>query len=399
MASKLLTRWLLPEASGRWSLPGGAYALTRTAHALRPLLLGLSRIETRRHRRRLAELSVDRPIYICGIARAGTTITLEMLHRHPAVATHRYYNLPLPYLPCWGTDLVRGLPLEDAGPVERIHQDGLLVTKDSPEGVEERLWMSFFDALHDETHSNVLDGGTQQPRFERFYRDHIRKLVLHQGRQRYIVKNNNNVARLEYLLRIFPDARFVLVVRDPVAHVASFVKQQRLFNKLCNHDPRLNKSLPIVGHFEFGPDLRFINVGRADDIARIREHWAAGHEVAAWATYWASIYGFLADRLEASPALAAAAFLLQYETLCRDSAETIDRLLAHTELAAGPFAPTKADFVARLHEPTYYQHGFSAVEEAQIREITHPVAARFGYGADGSAPRAPAGDTLADGEA
>jgi hypothetical protein len=384
MASKLLTKLMLPEAAGRWSLPTASYALTRAAHALRPLLKGLSRVETVVNRRALEEVPIDRPVYVCGIARAGTTITLELLHRHPVAATHRYYNLPLPLLPVWGTRLVESLPLAEMDGVERVHADRLKVTRRSPEGVEEGLWMSFFAHLHDEGCSNVLDADTAHPSFERFYRDHIRKLLLVQGRSRYIVKNNYNVTRLAYLHHLFPDARFLVIVRDPVAHLASLMKQQRLFLKLCAEDPRMLTSISIVGHFEFGPRLTFINVGRPSALEQIRDHWSQGRQVAAWATYWASVYGFLADGLEADAGLSAATRVVRYEDLCRESGPTIDAMLGHIGFAAEPFQETRARYVESLSEPRYYQHDFTEDDVATIRRITADVAARYNYEATAS---------------
>ncbi|MFH2008248.1 MAG: sulfotransferase [bacterium] len=382
MASKLLTKLFVPEASGRWFLPRAAYGLTRAVHALRPVLRGLSGLETALNRRALRAVAIDRPVYVCGIARAGTTITLELLHRHPVAATHRYYNLPLPYLPHWGTRLIEALPLAEHDGVERVHADRLKVTRRSPEAVEERLWMCYFEHLHDERRSNVLDAGTVSPAFERFYRDHIRKLLLTQGRTRYLVKNNYNVTRLAYLRRLFPDARFLLIVRDPVAHLASLMKQHRLFMKLCAEDKRMLESISIVGHFEFGPRMAFVNVGDGA-LGRIRDHWAQGRQVAAWATYWASLYGFLADGLDADSALAAATRVVRYEDLCRDSAQTIDALLRHIGFAAEPFREIKARYVESLSEPRYYQHGFTEQDLATIRQITADVAGRFGYDAAG----------------
>ena len=43
----------------------------------------------------LTDVRVDRPIYVTGLARSGTTILLETLARHPEVATHRYRDFPM----------------------------------------------------------------------------------------------------------------------------------------------------------------------------------------------------------------------------------------------------------------------------------------------------------------
>jgi hypothetical protein len=376
---KLLSRLFLPEAAGRWSTPAGARAVTGLGSRLGGLMRGLGHLETRLMRRRLAGWPVDRPIYVCGIARAGTTVTLELLHRHPEVATHRYFHLPLPQIPCWSARLVQALPLEEAPAVERIHADRLRVTKDSPEMVEERLWMAYFPDLHSERRSGVLDARASNPRFTRAYADHIRKLCCSQGRPRYAAKNNNLITRLPYLVRLFPDARILLVVRRPLAHVASLEKQQRLFERLCADDPRLARYMAIVGHYEFGPHQRFLHAGDDHAIARVRACWDAGQRAEAWGRYWACLYGHVRDALDADPTLAATTHVVRYEDLCRDSGPVIDALLRHAALDPAPFAPVRAHYAATLTEPDYYRHGFSGAEVATIEELTAAVAARYGY--------------------
>ena len=59
--------------------------------------------------------------------------------------------------------------------------------------------------------------------------DHLCKVVLLRGGARYVSKGNYNVCRIAYLRRLFPDAKFVVPVREPVARVHSLVKQHRLF--------------------------------------------------------------------------------------------------------------------------------------------------------------------------
>ena len=72
-------------------------------------------------------------------------------------------------------------PQKAAPPVERTHKDGIKVTPDSPEALEEVLWMAFFPGLHDPRQNAALDERTSNPAFERFYRDHIRKLLQVRG--------------------------------------------------------------------------------------------------------------------------------------------------------------------------------------------------------------------------
>jgi hypothetical protein len=206
-----------------------------------------------------------------GLARAGSTILLEWLGRHPDCATHRYKDYPLVHIPYWWNAFLSRTPQRSAGPAERAHADRILITPESPEAFEEVLWMSFFPGLHSPEHSNVIDGGIRHPHFESFYRDHIRKLLLVRGGRRYLSKANYHVTRLEYLQLLFTDARFVIPVREPVWHIASLMKQHRLF---CEQEAANVKALAHmqrVGHYEFGLDRRPINPGDDARTAEIRE--------------------------------------------------------------------------------------------------------------------------------
>ena len=75
------------------------YVVTKFFSSFTKLSYLLDRIETLLLRDRINELTIDRPIYIVGLARAGTTITLEILEKHPFLASHKYKHLPMPFLP------------------------------------------------------------------------------------------------------------------------------------------------------------------------------------------------------------------------------------------------------------------------------------------------------------
>jgi hypothetical protein len=338
----------------------------------------LGDLETRMIADDLSGIPVEAPIYVSGLARSGSTILLEALARHEHTATHRYKDYPPVFTPYfWNWFLERAQKRE--GPaVERSHKDGIAITPESPEAFEEVLWMAFFPALHDPGASAVLDRKTRHPEFEAFYRDHIRKLLRVRGAARYLAKANYNVTRLEYLLEIFPDARFVVPVRDPVWHVASLMKQHALFCVAGTADPRALAHLQRVGHFEFGLDRRPVNIGDADGIGEILNLWQGGAEVEGWARYWSQLYGYVADRLEANPRLRDATLLVGFEELCREPRKVLRTVLDHCRLpAADAFVDEQA---CRIRFPSYYRPAFSAEELALIERCTAPTAARFGYG-------------------
>lgn len=337
----------------------------------------LGNFDTRMAADAIEDISIEAPIYIAGLARSGTTILLELLAEHPAVATHRYRDFPPVFTPwLWDRWLAR-VPQNNETATERAHGDGIAVTSQSPEAFEEVLWMAFFEHIHASDHSSVLDAQTSNPAFEQFYREHIRKLLAIRNGQRYVAKGNYNLMRLQYLQSIFSDARFVLPVRDPVWHIASLMKQQTLFEAGETAHPRALEHMRRVGHFEFGLDRRPIHTGDDDAVDHIQQLWADGHEVEGWAHYWAMIYADVDERLSRDGRLNEAALVIRYEDLCGDSQAVLERFYAHCGLDID--SATIEQAAARLRLPGYYKPAFSDAELRQIRDITGPVAARYGY--------------------
>lgn len=332
--------------------------------------------ETRLLSERIAPLEIDRPIYVTGLARSGSTILLELLARHPDAATHRYRDFPpvlTPWLWSWFLDRAAR---KDHVATERAHRDRIKVTPESPEAFEEVVWTTFFPDSHDPAKDAVLDAHVRNAAFDAFYRDHIRKLMLLRGGSRYVAKGNYNVTRLGYLRELFPGARFILPVRDPVWHIASLMKQHDLFCKEEARDARILRHMQRSGHFEFGLDRRAIDAGDEDRTNRVMELWRAGREVEGWAEYWAMIYGHIADVLDRDPELNAATRIVRYEDLCADPAEEMRNILGHCALPTHDLPKTASAMIAA---PNYYQPVFNEAERELILRCTEHVAQRFGY--------------------
>jgi hypothetical protein len=347
------------------------------------LWIGLGKLETRALADHIEPVAIEQPIYIAGLARAGSTVLLETLARHPDTATQAYRDFPAiftPYLWNWFLDRAEGA---DGPARERAHGDGIQVTADSPEALEEGIWMAFFPDAHRAGHSDVLHETTCAPAFEAFYRDHLRKILWMRHGRRYLAKGNYNVTRMEYLLRLFPDARFVIPVREPEAHVASLMRQHRRFCPLHARQPSTLRYMQRLGHFEFGLDRRVIDVDDAADAEAIREAWARGDETTGLALQWRNVYRYVADRLDACPALRRAALVVRHEDLCRRPGETLREVMDHCGLEATPGFITEA---AQRMKVAGTDNGLSASERRTIAAITGETRARFDYA--GPVPRA-----------
>lgn len=327
----------------------------------------LGRLETRLLEDRIAAVRVAAPIYVCGLARSGSTILLELLATHDDTVTHAYRDFPLVHTPYFWNRFLDRAQRETAA-VERAHGDGILVTPESPEAVEEVLWMSFFPGLHQPGAVDVLDSDTWAPAFERYYDEHLRKLLWLRKGQRYLAKGNYNSTRMRYLARLYPDARFIVPLREPLAHVASLQRQHQRF---CDHharDPKAQRYMSRLGHFEFGLDRRAVHTGNAARYEAIRSAWARGDDIEGYAMAWDDLYRHIADQLDASPSLRTATLVVRHEALCDAPEAQVRRLFDHCGLPLGPGAQTR--LAARVQD----ESSSAELTQAQRQRITELTA-------------------------
>lgn len=298
------------------NLRSADYLLTRFAQALPGQMKLLGDIETDLLGDRLDAITIDRPVFIAGLARSGTTLLLNLLAKLPQVATHRYRDFPFLFVPvAWNR--LQGRMGRSSAPVERAHRDRIKITKDSPEAFEEPIWAYFFPTIHDPNALHRLTAADRQPRFDAFYLQHLRKLLLLRRGRRYVSKGNYNVTRIEYLADLLPDARFVVPVRHPVAQVESLMRQHRLFMEYSERDNRVPQYLRAAGHFEFGPQRVPVNID-LEHARRIGMAWSRGEDELGYAWMWRSIYSHVAALRCANERLAQRIEFVRYETLCAD---------------------------------------------------------------------------------
>ena len=234
----------LPE----FSFPVPMYYLMKFLTKTNLTTVKLGNFMSRRMKKKIAKTDFENPIYVIGLARAGTTVTVEMISEHPDVAVHKHMHVMDPFIPQVVHSIAKLLPFIFKKKVERIHRDGLAVNRDAPEAVEEMLWLKFFEGLHDETKSFIKNEETSHPAFENFYRDNIKKLMITQKSTRYVAKNNYNITRMKYLHKLFPDCKFVLVVRHPENHIASYIKQEKLFLEMESGNEKIRDWIVRVLH-------------------------------------------------------------------------------------------------------------------------------------------------------
>jgi hypothetical protein len=341
----------------------------------RDFWLGLGRLESRLVAGELEAIPLTMPIYVAGLARSGSTLLHEIVASHPGVATHRVKDYPLVYTPYWWRRATAGL--RPTPPRERAHADKVLIAPDSPDALEEMIWMAFFPRCHDPSRDNRFGAEGRHPAFEDFYRTHIRKVLLAEKAARYVAKANYHVARLPYLARLFPDAKFILPVRSPESHIVSLMRQHRWFSQGHRKYPRSLAFMQRSGHFEFGRDRRPINLGDGQRVREILRAWAAGEEIRGLALSWDMVYGHLARLLASDARIREMTKVVRFEDLCNAPEKTIRAILDHCHLPE--VDPVLARLAGKIRTPDYYESPLTPAESAAIRKETAGTAAQWGY--------------------
>ncbi|MEX0727695.1 MAG: sulfotransferase [Planctomycetaceae bacterium] len=247
----------------------------------------------------LERRSIDRPVFITALPRAGTTLLLETWAKLPEFAAHTYRDMPFVLTPMlWNR--FAGLFHRAEITRERAHGDGMLIRGDSPEALEEVAWKTYWRPHYqfDRIVPWRRDERDVNDEFPDFFRNHMRKIILlRRGSAdgtRYLSKNNLNIARIGLLKRLFPQSIIVVPFRQPLQHAASLLRQHLNFTRIHREDRFAAEYMRAIGHFEFGENLQPIDFD--DWLNQRREKEFTSLKV--WLEYWLATYRHLltADR-------------------------------------------------------------------------------------------------------
>lgn len=284
-------------------------------------------------------IPVERPIFVCGLARAGTSLVTRTIAAAPGLASPRYRDMPFPLAPN-GWARLAGRRRLAAAP--RGHGDGLGHDLDTPEAIEEAFWRCFEGGryLRPEGLAPVPPERGTLARFRRY----MALVLLAGGGRRYVSKNNNNILRVASLAGAFPDALFVHPFRHPAAQAASLERQHVRAVERQKADPFRLRYAEWLGHHEFGLGRRpFLLPGGGGG----------------WLGTWSAVYRHLLDQPEG---VRGRQFFLDYDTLCRSPERVLGalgrflgtgRLDADVRAStddAGAIPPDVQDIYRRLRE-------------------------------------------------
>jgi hypothetical protein len=184
------------------------------------------------------DLKVDnRYVFISGMARSGTTILLNSIYETGEFASLTYQDMPFILSPNIWSKLNQNTTAIIKQ--ERAHNDGIKIDTLSPEAFEEIFWRTYSDDEFDTNND---------------FTDFIHLLCLKYRKQRYLSKNNQNIKRIEYLIKHFPNSKIIIPFREPLQHAYSLFNQHKKFSSLQKKDDFIRRYMSLIGHSEFGLD-------------------------------------------------------------------------------------------------------------------------------------------------
>ena len=269
---------------------------------------------------------VSSPVYIAGLARAGTTILLEALYSTGAFTTLTYRDMPLVTAPYLWSKITKGRRITTETKKERAHGDNLYVNYDSPEAFEEVFWMTFSDAAYvKENHLEVQDVDN---RLVEKYKKYVGNIIARHGKGgtvRYLAKNNNNLLRIDTIKSAFADAIIIVPFRNPINHARSLHIQHQRFLKRHAKDSFSQRYMNWLGHFEFGASLKSFKVHQ--DALPVNKEEPAKLDY--WLRYWKSVYEYLIEGYNSD------VLFFNYDKFCEQPEQCLVRLESELLLAGG----------------------------------------------------------------
>jgi len=238
-----------------WGRLGRILAATTLASPLRLL-------ERLRFGRAVNRTRIDKaPVFVLGVARSGTTHLHNLISRDPQFGVVSTFQAIVPTFCLTGGSRLKGV-MARLAPARRP-MDRMRLSMDLPQEEEVAISnlcelsavyaLSFPRRAREIYEKYSFMRGLSEGeirRWERAYMHVARQATLLCEGRRLVLKSPVNTGRIPHLLRLFPDARFVYVVRNPYvvhlslvhlfrtvvpAHQLQFVADQALVDLAVSH--------------------------------------------------------------------------------------------------------------------------------------------------------------------
>ncbi len=270
------------------------------------------RAEEKKHPE-ILDQRIDKPIFIAGLPRSGTSFLHELLSADPQSLAVRCWET---IYPC-ALDLACASDRDIARRRRKVAQQLAMfewiapeirhlhpISADSPQECTEITGHVFLGMRFDSTHRipsyrRWLDGRDLVPAY-RFHKRFLQHLQYHRGAGQWVLKCPDHVFALDALRQVYPDARFVFCHRSPLAVLPSVAR----LTEVIRH--------PFTSHLD-----------RREIGTEVSERWALGAKI-------------LVEDACSLAGMSEPSFHLTFDRFVRDPAAAVEAVYQHFGIYRDP---------------------------------------------------------------
>lgn len=315
-----------------------------------------------------SNIEIDRPIYLLGLPRSGTTMLQDLICTHPDLAyftnsMHAYREAF-----CAVEDIRKRLNLDFSG--ERFLKDGIEVSPGSPnEGLLFTAEWAGVDVFSlDFVKLNLADFS---PEHIEKARETLRRVIWcfshEDGKpRRFFNKNPGMVTSFTTTHELYPDAKFVHIIRDPRKCANSMLKLYRL------NWSQESKVKARQGANENGDIPTFIPYPRVPKLAEYVERWGAD-DIRTTANVWNDAISFVDEHKHEVNNF----YAVRYEDILANPEEEVRKIFEFCELPL--IEDRNSDFWQKLSNVGILHHKNDYGDFSMVEEICHDNMVKYGY--------------------
>ena len=225
-------------------------------------------------------------IFITGLARSGTSAALNSFCKSNLYGSLTYDDIPFLLCPNLFNKFKKYFK-KKTNINERAHGDGISISQQSPEALEEFFWKKELNNNYIEkeflVENKILDENIVN------FQKYINLILQKYKKKIYISKNNNNILRISYISQKLKDSIILIFFRNPIDHCRSLMEQHLNFQKLQTQNKFVLKYMNYLGHYEFGKNLKRFKIGEYNK--------KNPENIDFWIEVWINYYKFVLDNL------------------------------------------------------------------------------------------------------
>lgn len=208
----------------------------------------LQYVDDRKNHPEIAEQKIEKPVFIVGLPRTGTTILHDILAQDPATRAPMTWEVMFPSPPPETATFQTDPRIErcaatfpdvfDAIPgFKAMHPMGAQLTQECVSMMGETMCTPLFhNQFRVPTYQDWVDDEADLSHVYDFHRKQLQHLQSRHSGERWILKTGAHMWGLAHLLETYPDARIVFTHRDPVESMTSYASLTTLVRTMGSED-------------------------------------------------------------------------------------------------------------------------------------------------------------------